>query len=134
YHLYALGADGEPTGQPRTDHKIGFCIYDFKRSGLDMGPDEAVYERSGCGTEGSNQHLMGLSPGWIDYYHWDLPGQSIPLDGLADGDYRLFAVADEQGVFEEESRANNRTWVDLTLGTDGEVRTASVTASGPSPE
>ena len=134
YHLYALDSDGRPTGQPRTDHKIGFCIYDFKRSGLEMGPDDAVYERKGCGSEGSNQLLMGLSPGWVDYYHWDLPGQSIPLDGLADGSYRLFAVADEQGVFEEETRENNRTWVDFTLGSDGDVRTASLTGSGPSPE
>jgi hypothetical protein len=135
YHLYALDDDGAETGDPRTDHKIGFCIYDFKRSGLEIGPDKAIYERDGCGSEDSTHLLMGLSPGWIDYYHWDLPGQSIPLDGLADGDYRLVAVADEQEVFQEESRDNNLTWVDFTLATDDQgVRTASLDEVGPSPE
>ena len=52
---------------------------------LDLGPDEAVYEREGCGSEDSNRLVMGLSRGWVDYYHWNLPGQSIPVDGLADG-------------------------------------------------
>ena len=77
---------------------------------------------------------MGLSRGWVDYYHWNLPGQSIPVDGLADGDYRLHAVADEQGVFREETTDNNRTWVDFTLSTDTSgTRSALVSDVGPQP-
>ena len=134
YHLYALDEDGAETGEPRTDHKVGFCIYDFERSDLDLGPDDAVYERKGCGSEDSTHLVMGLSPGWVDYYHWNLPGQSIPVDGLSDGDYRIYAVADEEGVFQEETTDNNRTWVDFTLSTDtAGVRSALVSDVGPQP-
>jgi hypothetical protein len=135
YHLYARDEDGADAGDPRTDHKVGFCIYDFERSELDLGPDDAVYEREGCGSQDSTHLVMGLTPGWVDYYHWNLPGQSIPINGLADGDYRIYAVADEEGVFQEESTDNNRTWVDFTLSTDAAgMRTALVTEVGPSPE
>jgi hypothetical protein len=134
YHLFALDEQGEESGEPRTDHKVGFCIYDFEHSGLDLGPDEAVYEREGCGSKDSNRLVMGLSRGWVDYYHWNLPGQSIPVDGLADGDYRLHAVADEQGVFQEETTDNNTTWVDFTLATDPSgTRSALVVDVGPRP-
>ena len=136
YHLNTLDAAGKETGTPRTDHKVGFCIYDFKRAdALDTGPEDAVYEREGCGSEDSIHLVMGLSPGWVDYYHWNLPGQSIPIDGLADGPYRIYAVADEEGVFEEETTDNNRTWVDFTLSTDAEgTRSALVNAVGPAPQ
>ena len=135
YHLYARDDRGRDAGSPRTDHKIGFCIYDFKKSDLGRGPADAVYGRDGCGTKDANELVMGLSPGWVDYYHWNLPGQSIPVDGLADGAYRIYAVADEQGVFREETTDNNRTWVDFTLSTDDAgTRSALVTDVGPRPE
>lgn len=134
YHLLALDEQGEETGEPRTDHKVGFCIYDFEHSGLDLGPDEPAYEREGCGTQDSNRLVMGLSRGWVDYYSFTLPGQSIPIDGLLDGDYRIYAVADEEGVFEEETTDNNRTWVDFTLSTEGDgTRLALVSDVGPRP-
>jgi hypothetical protein len=135
YHLFALDANGRTKGDRRTDHKVGFCIYDFERADVGLGPDEPVYTRKGCGSEDSTRLVMGLTPGWADYYKWDLPGQSIDIDGLSDGDYRIFAVADEAGVFREETTANNRTWVDFTLSTDSEgVRFALVGDVGPSPE
>jgi hypothetical protein len=135
YHLFALGDGGQPTGRPRTDHKVGFCIYDYERAGLDLGPEEAVYERDGCGEEDSTRLVMGLSPGWADHYHWHLPGQSISIDGLADGEYRIFAVADEASVFREESRDNNETWVDFTLSSDPQGnRLALVGDVGPAPK
>lgn len=77
---------------------------------------------------------MGLSPGWADHYNWDLPGQSIEIDGLADGDYRIFAVADEGTVFREETTENNETWVDFTLSSDPQGnRYALLGDVGPSP-
>lgn len=135
YHLFALDEDGRPTGDERTDHKVGFCIYDFERGDVGTGPDEPVYTREGCGSEDSNHLVMGLSPGWTDHYNWDLPGQSISIDGLPDGEYRIIAVADEAAVFQEESTDNNKTWVDFTLSTDAEgVRSAVVGTIGPAPQ
>ena len=44
-------------------------------------------------------------------------------------------VAVEEGVFQEETTDNNRTWVDFTLSTDAEERRmALVSDVGPSPE
>jgi hypothetical protein len=135
YHLTALDDRGRPTGDQRTDHKVGFCIYDFEKGDVDFGPEEPVYGRAGCGKEDSTRLVMGLSPGWADYYKWSLPGQSIEIDGLPDGAYRIFAVADEARVFREETVKNNRTWVDFELSTDSDgLRLALVGEVGPSPE
>lgn len=135
YHLFALDQHEEITGAPRTDHKVGFCIYDFERAGVEQGSDEPVYDRKGCGRKDSSHLVMGLSPGWADHYNWDLPGQSIPIGGLADGEYRIFAVADEGGVFREETTENNETWVDFTLSSDAQGnRFALLGDVGPSPE
>lgn len=134
YHLQVLAPSGTPRGRARTDHKVGFCIYDFERSELDLGPSDPVYTREGCGVEGSLQLVMGLSPGWVDHYHWHLPGQSISIDGLEDGRYRITAVADEAGVFREETRENNQTWVDFTLASDDTgTRTVMIDDVGPEP-
>jgi hypothetical protein len=135
YHLFALDAQGQPTGEERTDHKIGFCIYDFRRADTGTGPDEPVYGRDGCGKKDSTHLVMGLTPGWADYYSWNLPGQSISIDDLPDGRYRIFADADEAGMFREASTDNNETWVDFTLSTDEQgTRFALVDDVGPAPE
>jgi hypothetical protein len=135
YELFALDEDGVPTGDARTDHKVGFCIFDFKRADVGIGPEESVYARKGCGREGSTHLVMGLSRGWADYYNWSLPGQSIGIDGLGDGDYRILAIADDAGVFREETTDNNTTWVDFTLSTDDQgLRYALLDEVGPSPE
>lgn len=116
------------------DTKIGFCFYDSGKE-LDRGPEKARFERDGCGEEDSESFLMGLTPGWGDTYIFSLPGQSIDVSDLPDGDYRLWAQADEQGWFHEADTANNLTWVNFTLTTRSEdLRSARVTATGPVPE
>ena len=136
YHLVAKGPDGKPLPGPGlTDHKIGFCIYDFERQDLGYGPDDKVYGREGCGRPDSTRLVMGLSPGWGDVYNWQLPGQSIDISDLDDGAYRITAVADEKHLFHEVSTENNQTWVDFDLTTDAQGnRLAKVSAVGPRPE
>jgi hypothetical protein len=136
YHLVPHDPDGRPEPGPGlTDHKIGFCIYDFEKQHLGYGPDDQVYDRQGCGRSDSALLVMGLSPGWGDVYNWDLPGQSIDISDLGDGPYRITAVADEAGIFHEVSTENNTTWVDFDLSTDAEGnRLAQVTEVGPEPE
>jgi hypothetical protein len=135
YRLVALKANGKPTGPARTDHKVGFCIYDFRQSIAGQGPEEAVYERESCGKENSTHLVMGLSPGWADHYDLTLPGQSIDLEGLPDGAYRIYAAADAAGAFREETTDNNETWVDFRLKSDDEFgRVAFLGEVGPSPE
>ena len=113
---------------------IGFCFFDSHKK-LDRGPEKGRFGRKGCGHEDSETFLMGLTPGWGDVYDFKLPGQSIDVSDLADGSYRLWAMADEQAWFREVTRDNNLTWVDFELATrpDG-LRTALVVATGPDPE
>jgi hypothetical protein len=122
-----------PGKEGREDTKIGFCFFDSHKK-LDRGPEKARFGRKGCGKADSETFLMGLTPGWGDTYDFRLPGQSIDVSDLADGSYRLWAMADEQAWFREVSRDNNLTWVDFELSTlaDG-LRTALVVAIGPVP-
>jgi hypothetical protein len=135
YRLFALDEDGQvvPGDKGRSDAKIGFCFFDFERH-LDRGPMAALYNRHSCGKRQDEAVDMGLSPGWNDTYDFALPGQSIDIEGLPDGPYRLRGEADDEGQFREVSRANNVTWVDLELETTPEgLRTALVTDVGPHP-
>jgi hypothetical protein len=135
YRLLRLDDQGEvvPGDEGRVDSKIGFCFFDFGRE-LDRGPASAVHSRESCGEEDDDEISMGLSPGWGDTYEWALPGQSIDIDGVPDGTYRLQGEADADGLFREVTRDNNVTWVDLELATDGEGRrTALVVEVGPEP-
>lgn len=135
YRLFELDADGKVVGSDkgRSDTKIGFCFFDYEKQ-LERGPMEALYSRLSCGKQQDAGVDMGLSPGWNDTYDFTLPGQSIDIEGLPDGTYRLRGEADDEGLFREVTRDNNITWVDLELATtpDG-LRTALVTDVGPEP-
>ena len=75
---------------------------------------------------------MGMSVGWSDPYFWQLEDQSVDITGLADGGYRLTAVADPDGWLSEVDETNNETWVELQIGTQADgLRTVEVTASAP---
>lgn len=123
-----------PGSAGRPDAKIGFCFYDSGRE-LDRGPEERRFRGAGCGKEDSESFLMGLTPGWGDTYDFMLPGQSIDVSDLPDGNYRLWAHADPQGWFHEVDRDNNLTWVDMELLTlESGSRGARVLEVGPRPE
>jgi hypothetical protein len=103
-----------------TSAKSGFCFFDTGpyRLSLPGAPASGVYTGVGCGTATSLQVTMGVSIGWGDTYGWTLPDQFIDVTNLASGKYRLHAEADALGWFQETSRLNNVTWVDLALTTN----------------
>jgi Lysyl oxidase len=103
-----------------TSAKSGFCFFDTGpfRLSLTGAPANAVYSGAGCGVATSLTVTMGLSVGWGDTYSWTLPDQFIDVTNLASGKYRLHAEADPLGWFQETSRQNNVTWVDLALTTN----------------
>ena len=132
--LVPLGEDGKPVHDSKrlVDTKVGFCFYDHTHE-LGRGPEEAVYSAHTCGHEDDTEFGMGLSPGWNDTYLQSLPGQSIDITDLADGQYRLFTEIDEQADFREATRSNNLTWIDLDVQTTPQGRIAIRTATGPQP-
>jgi hypothetical protein len=135
YSLVPTDDSGNPVevAVPRMDSKIGFCFYDHSHS-MEFGPDEALYEVDGCGSQDDTQVRMGLSSGWADVYGFSLPGQSIDITDLPDGEYRLWAEADTDGWFTEADRTNNVTWIDFELMTDAEGRRfADLRDVGPEP-
>lgn len=135
YRLASIDDQGNVTdeGFDRVDAKVGFCFYDFSQQ-YEYGPGDAVYLVEGCGEQDDTALRMGLSRGWGDTYVFALPGQSINIQNVADGMYRLIAQADEYAWFTELTVENNLTWVDLELGTraDG-ARTAVLVDVGPTP-
>ncbi len=136
YTLVALDEAGNPApgGVGRTDTKVGFCFYDSTDSLPGRGPEAAIWSRESCGLQEDTALRMGLSTGWGDEYIYALPGQSISIDGLPDGRYRIWAEADSQAWFTEVTRQNNITWLDIELSTQSDgVRYALAGDAGPLP-
>ena len=133
YRLVPLDENGNPIEEDLGfDTKIGFCFFDHTRQ-FDFGPVEAVYSVHECGEEDDDQVRMGLSTGWGDVYLFTLPGQSIDITDLPDGNYRLWAEVDAESWFIEETRDNNVTWIDFELTTQEGRRFAGLTDVGPEP-
>jgi hypothetical protein len=137
YRLVPLDDDGrELAGEPQLDQKAGFCFFDRDeyRTSLPGAPAAGVHTTDACGTIASDRVSMGLSVGWGDTYVWHLPGQSIDITGLPGGRYRLVTTVNEDGSFQELTRDNNKSWVDVMLSTDADgVPLVEVVATGPRP-
>jgi hypothetical protein len=101
--------------------KIGYCFYDNLRYRLSLpyAPANVVFRSNACGTSSSTSIAMGLSVGWGDRYPYNIAYQYIDITGLAAGNYKLTVTADPEGWFQEVTRNNNSTWVDLYLARPG---------------
>jgi hypothetical protein len=129
FSLHRLKHEGNQVGR---GEKTGFCFFDnadFRT--LPGKPPAPVYTQEtgacGAGQPQTLQFHMGLSVGWGDDYHADLPDQYIDLTNLPDGLYRLRVEADPNGWFRETGENNNLTWVDLRIT----GITVEVVAHGP---
>ena len=113
---YALRRAGEavPDVQRR---KVSFCLRDNRRV---PGSESRVRrEHFGVCSRGTRQ---GISPGWVDVYPADLPGQSLPLPPRLDGEQICLDLeADPRDVLVEVDETDNGTSVGLRVR-DGSVR------------
>lgn len=97
--------------------KGGFCFFDttsFAPSLPGAAPAK-VYRSEGCGGQLDTRSTMGLSIGWGDEYPWHLLDQQIDVTDLPDGRYRVRAIADPFGWFDELDETNNEAWTDIEL-------------------
>jgi hypothetical protein len=98
--------------------KVGYCLADMdpidadwlerNEVGLLEIPNRAQY--TNCGWR-----VQGISPGWVDTYRWNTPGQLLDVTGLEDGTYALRTTVDPDGVLEEADPENNDSVVYFTI-------------------
>ena len=107
---YALRRAGEtePIAERR---KVSFCLRDNRRV-----PGVGTTVRREHFGECTRRSRQGISPGWVDVYPYDLPGQSLPLPPRLDGiQLCLDLEADPLGVLEEADEDDNGTSLGIVV-------------------
>jgi hypothetical protein len=108
YALYTLqSVQGK---SKRNSTKTSFCLMDTDLidGQLPGAPKNSAYEN--CGN-----FFQGISVGWADEYGSELPGQSVDLTRLKDGDYRLIIEADPKNRLIETNDNDNTSCVLLHI-------------------
>jgi hypothetical protein len=110
YALYTLQPSNAPGASERTSQKTSFCVMDTTKvnTRLPGASKRPVYTI--CGNT-----QQGMSVGWGDTYGNHLPGQSIDLTGLPDGDYKLLIQADPKKRLLEINDSDNTSCVLLRI-------------------
>jgi hypothetical protein len=119
--------------------KVGFCMLDSRRVDS-FAPTTPKYTRAytdycGEGKPNVARIVEGISPGWLDYYPWDLPFQWVDVSDVAPGRYRLAADVDPADFVLERSETNNGPALGSSPVTvPGYVASpVTTTAGGPQP-
>ncbi len=94
----------------RSSAKTSFCLMDsaIVDGQLPGAPNSPAY--ANCGN-----FFQGISVGWADVYGSELPGQSIDLSRLKDGEYRLIIEADPRRRLVESDDSDNESCVLLDI-------------------
>ena len=103
YELRRVLPSGTPDmsaqGRVGTGRKASFCLEDSQRAN---GEGAALTPYRTC-----SGVFQGISAGWADVYDASLPGQELPLDGVADGRYALVVTLDPTDRLRERDETNN---------------------------
>lgn len=95
----------------RSGSKISFCVLDLQVYDSSLPGYRSPGYYAGCGNQ-----IQGLTPGWKDVYGSSLPGQSINITGLPDGDYWLESEIDPDNNLLEANEANNASRIRVHIG------------------
>ena len=107
---YSLRSPG--TGRRlATRPKVSFCLRDNRR--IDGVGTSVRQEHFGdCSRTGP----QGISPGWLDVYLWDLPGQTLPLPaGTGRQVLCLDLTADPRDLLVETDESDNGSSITLVV-------------------
>jgi hypothetical protein len=115
-------ADGRvvtgPGGLIASAGKVSFCLEDSS------GPNATSEEIANNAVmiaplyAACDPLLQGISARWIDEYTWDLPGQSLELDGAMDGTYALVIIMNPTRRLLETNYDDNTATQLVKIGTD----------------
>jgi hypothetical protein len=106
YRLRAIGPNNEVGEILATGDKVSFCLLDVERYD-NSGP--ATPQFLTCG------QVQGISVGWADVYDRGLPGQSIEITNIPDGNYWLEVVVDPDNHLIEANEINNVDRIQISL-------------------
>ncbi|HEY7400152.1 MAG TPA: lysyl oxidase family protein [Actinomycetota bacterium] len=102
----------------RQHAKVGFCLLDTDQVaiGLPGEPASAYYgtDVSVCG----DLDVQGVSVGWADIYQAPLPGQSIGIAGVPDGNYCLVSTVDPENLVHETDEGDNEARLQIQITGD----------------
>jgi hypothetical protein len=108
-----------------TRRKVSFCLRDNRR--IQGAETNVVREHFG---ECSRTGPQGISPGWVDIYLWDLPGQTLRLPpGTGRRVLCLDLTADPRDRLAETNEADNGTSITVVVA-DDQVRLGPLARCG----
>lgn len=113
FGLFSVKTDGSVGTPVALSPKVGFCIADSTPVTSGAGP--STYPGTNCNDPRST---LGISVGWADVYDNRDDGQSVPIDGLADGTYWFRSIVDPDNFLIESDEANNVTDVKVRIAGD----------------
>jgi hypothetical protein len=111
YRLRSILADDGVGPIVAAGEKTSFCILDLAVHDSTLPNYNPAGEFRACGSG-----TQGISVGWIDIYSQYLPGQSIDITGLADGDYWLESEVDPDDNVLESNEDNNIERIKVAIG------------------
>lgn len=100
YEVWSLDSDGDLDEVVAVTDKVSYCLMDETRSDLPNAYPEPTYTL--C-----DQTIQGISPGWIDTYEHNTPGQIVDITDLPDGVYALRSTVDPDDQLREMDNSNN---------------------------
>jgi hypothetical protein len=117
YANYILEEATSNPQNPRKGSKTTFCIMDTTSINTQLDGASAAATFAYCPTQDPQFNQQGMSIGWGDTYGSHLAGQSLSVNGLADGMYRLRHVFDPKNLLLETNENDNESCRLLEIGT-----------------
>ena len=116
YRLRAVTGGGGVGAVLVEGDKTSFCILDLivHDNTLPGAPPSGVF--TSC-----TSTVQGLSIGWADVYHKDLPGQNLDITGIPPGQYWLESESDPLDHILEKDETNNIARILVTIGNPGPI-------------
>jgi hypothetical protein len=107
---------------PRQGSKTTFCIMDTTGVNTQLAGASGSAVFNLCPTQDPSFNTQGMSVGWGDTYGSHLAGQSLYIEGLPDGVYRLRNVFDPNGRVLETQDSDNESCRHIELGSGSNGR------------
>lgn len=109
-------AAGAPGSVALATSKTTVCIRDNRSP--ESGGNTLEHFGWGGYTRCTKTATEGLSVGYGDTYTWDIAGQDINIETLADGCYWLVSTADPYGLLAESNDGNNAAAIQFSFSGD----------------